>query len=45
MGAIGVGADARGLHCAGPDRALFLPSGLLDPAELPDYLNGELPGE
>jgi light-harvesting complex II chlorophyll a/b binding protein 5 len=30
---------------AGPDRALFLPSGLLDPADVPDYLNGELPGE
>mmetsp|Transcript_11688 Transcript_11688/g.20755 ORF Transcript_11688/g.20755 Transcript_11688/m.20755 type:complete len:296 (-) Transcript_11688:466-1353(-) len=29
----------------GPDRALFLPSGLLDPSDLPDYLNGELAGD
>jgi hypothetical protein len=29
----------------GPDRALFLPSGLLDPSDVPSYLNGELPGE
>ena len=31
--------------CAGPDRDLFLPSGLLDPSDVPAYLNGELPGE
>lgn len=31
--------------CAGPDRALFLPGGLLDRDDLPAYLNGELPGE
>ncbi len=30
---------------AGPDRDLFLPSGLLDPSDVPAYLNGELPGE
>lgn len=30
---------------AGPDRALFLPSGLLDRDDVPAYLNGELPGE
>jgi hypothetical protein len=30
---------------AGADRALYLPGGLLDRDELPDYLNGELPGE
>lgn len=29
----------------GPDRALFLPSGLLDPSDVPSYLNGELPGD
>jgi hypothetical protein len=30
---------------AGPDRALFLPGGLLERDDLPDYLNGELAGE
>ncbi len=30
---------------AGPSRALYLPSGLLDPADVPSYLNGTLPGE
>ncbi len=30
---------------AGPDRKLFLPSGLLDRSEVPEYLNGELAGE
>ena len=29
----------------GPDRALFLPGGLLDRSEVPDYLNGTLPGD
>lgn len=29
----------------GPDRALFLPGGLLDRNEVPDYLNGTLPGD
>ena len=29
----------------GPDRKLFLPGGLLDPSEVPDYLDGSLPGE
>ncbi|PNH07117.1 Chlorophyll a-b binding protein CP26, chloroplastic [Tetrabaena socialis] len=29
----------------GPDRKLFLPSGLLDTADIPEYLNGELPGD
>lgn len=29
----------------GPSRALFLPSGLFDRAEVPAYLNGELPGD
>jgi hypothetical protein len=29
----------------GPDRALYLPGGLLDRDDLPDYLSGELPGE
>jgi hypothetical protein len=30
---------------AGPDRALFLPGGLLDRNDLPDYLDGTLAGE
>ncbi len=30
---------------AGPDRALFLPGGLLDRNDLPLYLDGTLPGE
>ena len=29
----------------GPDRALYLPGGLLDRSEVPSYLNGSLPGE
>lgn len=29
----------------GPSRALYLPGGLLDPSEVPAYLNGELPGD
>lgn len=29
----------------GPSRALFLPGGLLEREDLPDYLNGELPGD
>jgi len=29
----------------GPDRKLFLPGGFLDPAEVPDYLDGTLAGE
>ena len=29
----------------GPDRKLFLPGGLLDPSEVPDYLDGTLAGE
>ena len=29
----------------GPDRKLFLPGGLLDPTDVPAYLNGTLAGE
>ncbi|PNW72305.1 hypothetical protein CHLRE_16g673650v5 [Chlamydomonas reinhardtii] len=29
----------------GPDRKLFLPSGLYDRSEIPEYLNGELAGD
>lgn len=29
----------------GPDRRIFLPDGLLDRSEIPEYLNGEVPGE
>ena len=50
---VGVGAQeghlilwcTRSRVCAGPDRVLFLPGGLLDRADLPDYLDGTLPGE
>lgn len=29
----------------GPDRRTFLPEGLLDRADIPEYLNGEVPGD
>jgi light-harvesting complex II chlorophyll a/b binding protein 5 len=29
----------------GPDRVLYLPGGLLDRSDLPDYLDGTLAGE
>ncbi|KAL5564589.1 hypothetical protein UlMin_027753 [Ulmus minor] len=29
----------------GPDRRIFLPDGLLDRSEIPEYLNGEVPGD
>ncbi|MQK21516.1 hypothetical protein EI013_24360, partial [Escherichia coli] len=29
----------------GPDRRIFLPSGLLDRSEIPEYLTGEVPGD
>ncbi|CAN6475364.1 unnamed protein product [Victoria cruziana] len=29
----------------GPDRRIFLPEGLLDRSEVPEYLNGEVPGD
>jgi len=29
----------------GPERKLFLPGGLLDRDDVPEYLNGELAGE
>ncbi|XP_077231619.1 light harvesting complex of photosystem II 5 [Tasmannia lanceolata] len=29
----------------GPDRRIYLPSGLLDPSEIPEYLTGEVPGD
>lgn len=29
----------------GADRSLFLPTGLLDPTDIPEYLNGELAGD
>lgn len=29
----------------GPERRIFLPEGLLDRSEIPEYLNGEVPGE
>lgn len=30
---------------SGPERRIFLPEGLLDRSEIPEYLNGEVPGE
>ncbi|CAN4100012.1 unnamed protein product [Withania somnifera] len=30
---------------SGPDRRIFLPEGLLDRSEIPEYLNGEVPGD
>lgn len=30
---------------SGPNRALFLPGGLLEISDLPEYLDGSLPGE
>ena len=36
---------APGYYHAGPDRALFLPGGLLDAADVPAYLNGSLAGD
>ncbi len=30
---------------SGPDRRIFLPDGLLDRADIPEYLTGEVPGE
>ncbi|GAB4861167.1 Chlorophyll a-b binding protein CP26, chloroplastic [Ancistrocladus abbreviatus] len=29
----------------GPDRRIFLPEGLLDRSDIPEYLNGEVPGD
>lgn len=29
----------------GPDRRIFLPDGLLDRSEIPEYLNGEVAGD
>jgi light-harvesting complex II chlorophyll a/b binding protein 5 len=33
------------LVVSGPDRRIFLPDGLLDRSEIPEYLTGEVPGE
>lgn len=30
---------------SGPERRIFLPEGLLDRSEVPEYLTGEVPGE
>lgn len=37
------GFDASKFY--GPDRVLFLPGGLLSADEVPEYLDGSLPGE
>merc|ERR1719401_2190597 len=39
------GTETRLEKWYGPNRALFLPKGLLDPSEVPSYLNGQLPGD
>uniref|UniRef100_A0A0D6R0F2 Chlorophyll a-b binding protein, chloroplastic n=1 Tax=Araucaria cunninghamii TaxID=56994 RepID=A0A0D6R0F2_ARACU len=45
-GWLGGEGGAQGLEkWYGPDRALFLPGGLLDPADVPSYLNGQLAGD
>eukprot|EP01018_Ginkgo_biloba_P034790 Gb_30379 [translate_table: standard] len=31
--------------CYGPDRRIYLPVGLLDKSEIPEYLPGEVPGD
>jgi len=33
------------ISVSGPDRRIFLPEGLLDRSEIPEYLTGEVPGE
>ncbi|RXH99942.1 hypothetical protein DVH24_030433 [Malus domestica] len=38
-------ADEELAKWYGPDRRIFLPSGLLDRSEIPEYLTGEVPGE
>ena len=38
-------ADCCCSTAAGPSRALYLPRGLLDPQDIPSYLNGSLAGE
>jgi hypothetical protein len=37
--------NAIPLVVSGPDRRIFLPDGLLDRSEIPEYLTGEVPGE
>ena len=38
-------ANYGGLLVSGPDRRIYLPSGLLDRSEIPEYLTGEVPGD
>ncbi|MBA0808516.1 hypothetical protein Gohar_024249 [Gossypium harknessii] len=38
-------ADEELAKWYGPDRRIFLPEGLLDRSEIPEYLNGEVPGD
>jgi len=38
-------ADSKLDKWYGPDRVLFLPGGLLDRSDLPEYLDGTLPGD
>ncbi|KAL9342188.1 hypothetical protein Peur_065513 [Populus x canadensis] len=33
------------ISVSGPDRRIFLPEGLLDRSEIPEYLTGEVPGD
>ncbi|OMO77540.1 Chlorophyll A-B binding protein, plant [Corchorus olitorius] len=38
-------ADEELAKWYGPDRRIFLPEGLLDRSEIPEYLTGEVPGD
>uniref|UniRef100_A0A8R7Q0G2 Chlorophyll a-b binding protein, chloroplastic n=1 Tax=Triticum urartu TaxID=4572 RepID=A0A8R7Q0G2_TRIUA len=40
-----VGIDDELAKWYGPDRRIYLPNGLLDRSEVPEYLNGEVPGD
>lgn len=40
-----VGIDDELAKWYGPDRRIYLPNGLLDREEVPEYLNGEVPGD
>lgn len=41
----GAGIDDELAKWYGPDRRIYLPNGLLDRSEVPEYLNGEVPGD
>lgn len=43
--AVAVPVDDELAKWYGPDRRIFLPDGLLDRSEIPEYLTGEVPGD